>query len=84
MDPLDADYPVNSRADFLNVLNSLARLHQRDPDAWENRDIASYLDAIVRWIEDSDGYYRNRGEEPSREATWQRVADALRAGRVYE
>ena len=84
MDPLDANYPVNSRADFLNVLNSLARLFERDPDAWENQDIASYLDAIVAWIGDSDGYYRNRGEEPTREATWRHVADALRAGRVYE
>jgi broad specificity phosphatase PhoE len=82
-DPLSADYPVESRGDLMNVLNSLAVLHETSPGQWENPTIAAYLDAIVRWIEDSDGYYRNRGEEPPGES-WRFMADALRAGRFYE
>lgn len=78
------DFPVRSRDDFLTVVRALVQLHERDPAAWENADISSYLDAVVAWVEDSDGYYENIGERPSREASWSFFADALRAGRIYE
>ncbi len=84
VDPLASDFPVRSREDLLTVLNSLARLHEREPHAWENADIASYLDAVVRWVEDSEGYHRNQGNQSTREPSWAFFADALRAGRVYE
>jgi len=83
VDPLDSSYPVRSRRDVLQVLNSLARLYEAEPEAWENRSISGYLDAMVRWAEASENYYAHAGLDAPGES-WQFFADVLRAGRVYE
>jgi hypothetical protein len=35
-------------------------------------------------IEDSDGYYLNKGEQPSRTRTWQTFARILAAAKICE
>src|SRR5215467_10589251 len=38
--------------------------------AWENDDLASFLEALSAWISDSPGAYNNRGEQVAVEASW--------------
>jgi hypothetical protein len=75
---------IQSRQDFIIFLHALgARLHQK-PQAWANGDRASYLEALTAWVEDREGYYRNRGEEVPEQPTWKTLGQILLAATVYE
>ena len=76
-DILSADFPVHDREGCLTVINALARHFESHPDEWENDTIAAYLGAISAWLTDSD----MSAVGPD---AWSTLADALRAGRVYE
>jgi len=53
----------------------------RLPDGWENHSIADFLEAALRWVEDSQF---GRGEGLASQSAWKRVAAFLRAGGMYE
>jgi hypothetical protein len=75
---------VKDREDFVVFLSKLSNDLKADPGSWENRDLDSYLEALVSWIEDMDGYYQNTGRELPRDVKWHVFADALMAARIYE
>ena len=50
---------------------------------WENTTVPDYLNALARWLRDSDGFYANRGQEPPTDP-WAVVRDALQAAIIYE
>jgi len=45
--------------------------------AWENADLASFLDAMASWIEDM-------GERLPTSPTWETFRDILSAAKIYE
>lgn len=53
------------------------------PAGWENRTIPAYLEALVRWLHDCEGYYANQGR-PLPDDGWQVLRDGLNAATVYE
>jgi|SRR5215207_2749412 len=72
--PTSADFPpedevnlkrridgIASREDFIAFVRELLRDLESDPGTWENRDLDSFLEALVLWTEDTEGYYRNVG-----------------------
>jgi len=73
-----------SREDLAVLVRGFADDSRRNPDEWENRDLPSYLEAMAAWIEDMDGYYRNRGEVAPDQPTWKTLGQILRAAKVYE
>ena len=75
---------IRSRADFVEFVRELAHSLQQSPEGLENRDLPSYLEALAAWVEDMDGYYRNRGETPPEPPGWKAFAQMLLAARVYE
>lgn len=75
---------VATREDFIAFARRLAQTLDGQPEQWANRDLASFLDALVAWTEDMDGYYLNRGEPIPEQPTWKTVADMLAAATVYE
>ena len=51
-----------SREDLIAVVNALRSDLEHNPEAWENSDLSSFLEALARWVEDMDGYYQNMGQ----------------------
>ena len=81
--PLHVDQ-IQTREDLVAFLGRL-RCDLRDrPKAWENSDLAAFLEALRAWVDDMDGYYRNQGKKPPDQPTWQTVAEMLMAASVYE
>ena len=57
------------------------------PDArgWENADLGRFLEAMHRWLESADNYYRNtRQSVDSSQPSWRLFADVLMAAKGYE
>ena len=75
---------INSREDLVLFLRALKQDFETNPNAWENINISSYLDAIAAWIEDMDGLYRNQGEEIPTYPTWKLIGAILFAAKFYE
>ncbi len=75
---------IRSREDFVALVRALAHDLKEDRDAWENRDLSSYLDALAAWTEDMDGYFRHKGERPPNQPSWKLLGQILAAARVYE
>lgn len=76
---------VKSRMDFVRFVELLRDDFVLNGQQWENPDLINFLDAIVRWTEGCDGYYKNI--EPNvdpEKASWHGFANILRAARVYE
>jgi hypothetical protein len=68
-------------ADFVEALREDLRTN---PSEWESATLDRFLGALASWIEDSDGYYRNRGEPVPTLPSWRNIAEMLAAARVYE
>jgi len=75
---------IHTRADFIGFLHTLRGQLQRRPEEWENRDLPAYLDALTAWVEDMEGYYKNRGETVPDQPTWKTLGQILLAAKVYE
>ena len=75
---------IASREHFVSFVRSLLYNLKEDPDSWENRDLGSYLDAIVGWVEDMEGYYANRGESLPQQPNWKVLGQILLAAKFYE
>ena len=75
---------VSSKEELAAFLDVVLRDYAKNGQKWENRDIPSFIEALQRWLEDSDGYYENRKEDAGTISPWRRVADAVAAARIYE
>jgi hypothetical protein len=75
---------IQSREDFTEygrMLLSRFRLH---PATWENMTLDAFLEALISWVEDMEGFYANRGERLPEAPSWKMFAEALTATTVYE
>ena len=68
---------ISSREDFVCFVRDLLQGYRHKPDAWENRDLETYLEAIAAWVEDMDGYYGNRGEPVPPQPSWKLFGEVL-------
>jgi len=75
---------VKSRDDLVAFVEDLCSDLRANPATWENATLERYLSAFASWLEDSDGYYLNRGLEPPTNPSWRNVADMLMAAKMYE
>jgi hypothetical protein len=82
---------INARADHIGdkqalsfFLAELADDLLESPEDWENADLETFLRAMSAWLQDSDGYFLARGEQPPRDPTWYLIAEIFLAARVYE
>ena len=73
-----------NRAEFIAIVRIIQNEAEQSPVPFPNGELALFLEALSGWVEDMDGYYRNRGEIPPVNVPWRVMADALRAARVYE
>lgn len=76
---------IRSQEDFQRFLWALLEDHRTNGRDWENSDLGSYLEALAGFVDDLEGYLRNRGEDvKKKEASWRLFAEILLAARVYE
>jgi hypothetical protein len=75
---------IASKADLVEFVRELDANLRLERAEWENPTLEAYLPALASWIEDSDGYYRNKGEMPPASPSWRNVAEMLLAAKVYE
>lgn len=80
----DDPQAVRSREDLAQFLRNLAQDLRLRPETWENADLGSFLEAMSAWVDDLDGYYRNRGEAVPTQPDWKTIAEIVAAARVYE
>jgi DNA modification methylase len=77
---------IKTKGDFLAFMATLIRDYEINSQQWENRSLQDYLDAIERWVENIEAYYKNNGiEHVNLELmNWRVVADILLAAKYYE
>jgi hypothetical protein len=80
----EAVQQLRSREDLVVFLRALHADLQKNPDQWANRDLPHFLDAMSAWVEDMEGYYRDRGESVPAQPGWQTLGQILLAARIYE
>lgn len=67
-------FTENLRTDFL-----------QNKEQWENKTIEDYLEAISRYAEDIDGYYKNTNQDIDlKEIDWKVFSDILKGSSIYE
>ncbi|HEY4059733.1 MAG TPA: hypothetical protein VGM39_24130 [Kofleriaceae bacterium] len=75
---------VDSQQALVAFISALVADQKRDDTDFMNVDLGSFLEAMGAWIDDADGYYKNRGEKLDEQSPWGLMADALMAARTYE
>ena len=75
---------IQDRGGFVSLVRDLVCELKDRPSAWENQDLATYLDALAAWVEDMDGYFQHKGEHGPEQPSWKLLGQILVAARVYE
>lgn len=75
---------ITTKEDFLIFLKTLRDDRRTNSIEWENPQIDSYLDGIVSWVEDMDGYYYNMGLDVPTNINWSFIATLFYVGKIYE
>ncbi len=75
---------VNSREEFISFLDAFLNDLRRNPTEWENSTLDSYLEAMKAWVEDSDGYYSDKGQTLPQAPSWRTIAEILISSKYYE
>ena len=73
------------RLQFINFLEELRTDYLNHPDNWENKNIDDYLEAMIRYTEDIQGYYDNTEQKiDADKPDWKVFADILKGASIYE
>ncbi len=75
---------IQSREDFIIFVKNLLEDLHKNPEAWENKNLESFIRALAAWIEDMDGYYTNQGKAIPQQINWKFISDMLLAAKFYE
>ncbi|MDP1609350.1 MAG: hypothetical protein Q8L98_08585 [Chlamydiales bacterium] len=75
---------IQTKEGFTSFLRALKKDYIEDLSSWENRDIETFLGAMVSWVEDMDGFYINQGLPIPEKPNWKVFADILMGGKLYE
>jgi hypothetical protein len=75
---------IRSRDDLVGFVRELVRDLEANPGEWENATLVAYLESLAAWLEDLEGYDRNRGDVTPDPPGWKTFGKALLAAKVYE
>jgi hypothetical protein len=75
---------IQTRDDLVLFMHHLVQDLRTCRERWENTSLDAYLAAIAAWVEDLEGYYRNRDEPAPQHPTWKHIGEILLAARIYE
>ena len=75
---------VSDKDHFVNFVSLLIKDYKANPDTWENKDIESFLEGIISWVEDMEGYFENNNLPIPQSIDWKFVSNLFYAGKLYE
>ena len=76
---------VKTRQDFAKFLQLLKTDLEQNGDEWENKTLLDFLEAMSRYAEDIEHYYKNTGQDINADiANWHIFADILKGAKIYE
>ncbi|BAN46025.1 hypothetical protein [Metapseudomonas resinovorans] len=81
--PLDPSQ-VSTRDDFIAFILNMRDDFKRNPDSWENQDLANFLEAVAAWSAEMDTFYANQEKEAPKDVNWTLFAEILFAAKIYE
>lgn len=85
MDNALYEMEVVDRQSFIKFLSLLHKSYQRNKTDWENVDLDSFLEAMLRYSEDIQGYYDNTNQDiDANTPSWKVFADILLGAKIYE
>ena len=74
-----------NRLQFIDFLNELKTEYINHPDNWKNKNIDDYLDAMISYTEDIQGFYDNTSQKvDANKPDWKVFADILKGASIYE
>lgn len=69
---------IKNKNDFLNFVNEFVISD-------DNQDcLNDYLESIMSWVEDMEGYYKNTGNKMPDSIDWSFIAMLFYVGKIYE
>lgn len=76
---------VKSRLDFLTFLRELRANRIHHPQEWENGSLDQFINGMIGFTCDMEGYYRHFAQDVDpNQPNWRVRADILVAAKVYE
>ncbi len=75
---------IHSHPDFVAFSRALLKDLKEKPEGWENRDLATFLEALGAWAEDMNGFYQAKGGAIPLQPSWKMLGQILLAAKVYE
>jgi len=79
------DIKVTDRKDFVKFLELLHKELLDYPESWGNKTLPDFLEALIRYTEDIQGYYDNMKLDVNADKPdWSTFADIFKGARIYE
>lgn len=79
------DRKISNRQEFIEFLESFRKDLNENPDNWENIKLDDFLEAMIRYTADIQGYYDNTNQNINADIPdWRVFADILQGARIYE
>jgi hypothetical protein len=76
---------VTDRQSFIQFLEAFHQDLLTNGSDWENASLYRFLEAMVAYAKDIQGYYNNTAQKINADQpSWKVFADILRGARVYE
>jgi hypothetical protein len=76
---------VRTKEEFIVFLSALSDDFRANPEAWENNNLSSFIEALATYAQDIDGYYKNFNLPVDASIpSWRVFAEILCGARVYE
>lgn len=76
---------VKDRKSFSQFLELLREDLINNPDAWENKTLSNFLEALATYTEDIQGYYDNTNTNINADVpSWSTFSDIFKGAKVYE
>ena len=76
---------IHSKDDFIKFLGFFLEDYHENFEKWENSNLESFLQSMLSWTKDADGYYQNiEASEIIDNPSWRLFADILLASTMYE
>lgn len=72
---------ITTKQEFIDFLNE----EMKNIESWENKDLSSFLEALLRYTNDIQGYYDNSGQDINSETpSWKLFSDLIKGASMYE
>ena len=76
---------VKDRQTFSNFIDTLRQDLKTNPSTWTNKNLDDFLEAMNRYTQDIDGYYKNTNQNINADTpSWRVFANILMGAKVYE